>query len=125
MKILTDPSDPDQHIFNMAVSLLCIIEYASEVDTDVMVHASWKSNTATSLENDTRITFREERLNQTFTSTLTINSLLFSDSDVYTCIGNVLPEKEYSSAVVGSSSNEELLLTVRKLHFGDLESCYI
>ena len=115
--ILTDPSNSDQHIFNTLASLICIIEYAPEVDTSVLVRASWNSNKTTSLENNTRITFTEERLNRTFTSTLTINPLLLSDSDVYTCIGNVLPEVEYSSTVVGNSFNEEFKLTVRKLYF--------
>ena len=115
--ILTDPSDSDQHVFNTVASLICIIEYAPEVDTSVLVHASWNSNKTMSLENNTRITFTEEGLGHTFTSTLTINALLLSDSDVYTCIANVLPEVEYSTTVVGNSFNEEFKLTVRKSYF--------
>ena len=127
--ILSDPSDSDHHISNTVVSLVCIIEYVPEVDTNVLVHASWKSNTTMSLKNNTRITFTEERLNHTFTSALTINPLLLRDSDVYTCIGNVFPEEKYSSTVVGSSLNEEFILTVRKLHFKHIfyvtSFCYI
>ena len=105
--ILTEPRKIDHLLSDTQLRLFCIVEYVSEVDTEVSVNATWES-----LETDSRTTLTEELLFHAINSTLTINPLTLSDTDVYTCTGNVLPNNESTTTVYGSSSTEELRIRV-------------
>ena len=64
-----------------------------------------------------RFSFAEDDDMPFLNSTFTINSLLLSDSDTYTCIAAVVPQAEYFPTVLGSdNSTEDITLTVCELH---------
>lgn len=115
MTIETEPRQYDQLLSNIELSLICIVEYIPEVDTEVSVNVTWTSTKNLSHQNS-RITYSYERLFHSINHALTINPLIFNDSDVYTCTANVLPSNDSMSTVYGSySTTEELSVTVCKL----------
>ena len=114
--VLTFPRDPTKHLVNTRVDLVCIVEYAQEVDTEVSVHTFWTSTKTESLYDDSRISFTDEISLHQLNSTLTIYPVMLSDSDVYTCVGSVLSEGENSSNVAGSNTSEQTALTICELH---------
>ena len=93
-----------------------MVEYSSVVDTEVSIHTIWMSNKTESLYNSSRISFNEERNGSVLISSLSISELALSDSDVYTCVGVIVPvdQESSTSAVIRSDSSAEHTLTVCK-----------
>ena len=101
---------------NSQVNLSCVVKIAEEVDTPITVRTQW--NTPSPTFGNSRITMRDENISPlVFRSILSIDSVVVSDTGLYTCITNVEPRNSRSSVSGVFQTMKEFILTLCKCHY--------
>ena len=101
---------------NSPVTLSCVVEVVEEVDTPVTIRTQW----STPIGNG-RIPTREENISPSvFRFVLSIDSVIFSDAGLYTCITNVDPRNGHPSVSGIYWTTKGLTLTVCKCYMNML-----
>ena len=104
---------------NSPVTLSCVVKVVEEVDTPVTIRTQWSTPSLT-IENG-RISMREENISQlVFRSVLSIDSVIFSDAGLYTCITHVNPVNGHPSVSGIYWTTKGLTLTVCKCYMNML-----
>ena len=104
---------------NSPVTLSCVVKVVEEVDTPVTIHTQWSTPSPTN--GNSRISIREENISPlVFRSVVSIDSVIFSDAGLYTCITNVDPRNGHSLVSGIYWTTKGLTLTVCKCYMNML-----
>ena len=115
MTITTEPRQDNLFHLDSRVVLVCTVEYSVEVDTAVDFTAIWSSGfNLQPLESNDRVTLTEQRHSHAINSTVTVDALRWSDSNIYICTGQVVPSIETAAAVIGSTLTQYQRIAVGK-----------
>ena len=109
MSVSRSPDHPVQLYTTNHLTLTCVIEIASEVDSPIIVNARWSGHSSLT-DRERRVIVSELTGRELiYKSYVTFSTLKSVDSGSYTCSASVSPQANTSDSLIGSQSRSNSL----------------